>query len=86
MCTVRMHTFSLTGDNLYKMAKDIEKKYPDVLVVVFGNSIHLSITESVLPTNLVHMIQSHSSSVEICAIDTTIEHIFIDMVRKNGAN
>ncbi len=76
-----MYTFALEGKGVYQLAKAIETRFPEVLVVVFGSAVHLSVTSKVLPEAVVRCIKQQGGSVTITSVPTAIEHVFIDMVR-----
>ena len=77
-----MYTFALEGREVYRLAKTIEQRFPDVLVVVFGSAVHVSLAAETLPEALERCIAQHNEQVHISPVATTIEHVFIDMVRR----
>ena len=76
-----LNTFAIVGDDIYRLAKLIEDKFPEVLVVVFGSSVHLSMLSVQPPRALLSMIEKYKSDIKLIPVPTTIEHVFIDMVR-----
>ena len=82
--TSSLHVFSLKGRDIYEVAKEIERMHPDIMVVVFGSAIHLCTRNKSLPASVGKCIEHHGIHAHLTKVDTTIEHIFIELVRHKG--
>jgi ABC-2 type transport system ATP-binding protein len=80
-----LYAFSVCVKNHYRLAKMVEEAFPDELVVVFGDDFHVVTAKKKLDQAVVAMVRAFSEQAAITLIPTTVEHIFIQLIKQRRA-
>jgi len=80
-----LYAFSVCVKNHYRLAKMVEEAFPDEMVVVFGDDFHIVTANKKLDQAVVAMVRAFSEQASITLISTTVEHIFIQLIKQRRA-
>ncbi len=81
-----LQAFAVSVNSYYRLAKMVEEAFPDELVVVFGDDFHIISAKKKLDRAVVKMVQAFSDQASITLVPTTVEHIFIDLIKRRRAH
>ena len=81
-----LYAFSVSVANHTRLARLIEDQVPDELVVVFGEVFHIITSEKTLNAAIMGIINAYAEKPVIVPTPTTVEHIFIDLIKHRRAH